>query len=453
MNYLGRHIDEDLHAWAGSSGRKPLILRGARQTGKTESVRHLGREFDLFLELNLERHVDRSLVRSCDSAEDLLEALALRHDLARFPDRTLLFLDEIQEDARVVNWLRFLFEDHPELWVVAAGSLLEVRLRERDFSFPVGRITFRYLHPFSFHEFLLAVGRSRLANTLRDAAQELTPLSGQARALAEQTFREYLLVGGMPEAVRLWVEDRSSVAVRQVQSDLMQALAEDLHKYRGVRDLSHLEAAFTSLPHHHGQRFKYQHFAEGYRSDQMKTALGRLEAAMICRRVWPTSDLRPPLHVKPRSAPKLLPLDVGLANTSTGIPVKALQTAPVDGLLDGRVAEYAAGLLMASAQRRAQNLLHFWVRDSSRANAEIDYLVHTPEGLIPVEVKAGPAGKLKSLHQYLWRSNTTLGIRLHGGPLSDEQHQVSMPDGDLRFRLLSLPLFMAEYVPELDIGS
>ena len=451
MSYMSRHIDEELRAWAASPERKPLVIRGARQTGKTESVRHLGEAFDFFVELNLERHVDRNLVLSCDSAEDLLEALALRHDLARFPARTLLFLDEIQEDARVVSWLRFLFEDHPELWVVAAGSLMEVRLQERDFSFPVGRVTFRYLHPLSFHEFLRASGRARLAATLWESARELAPLTAPAQAKAKQSFREYLVVGGMPEAVKRWAEDRSPVAVRQVQSDLLQALAEDLHKYRGVRDLAHLEAAFASLPHHYGQRFKYEQFSAGYRSNQMKTALARLEGAMICRRVWPTSDLQPPLHVKPRSAPKLLPLDVGLATSGSGIPVKALQSSSIDGLLDGRVAEYAAGQLLVSAQRRTNDVLHFWVRDSSRANAEIDYLVNTPGALVPVEVKAGPAGKLKSMHQYLWRSGTALGLRLHGGPLADEQHQISMPDGTLRFRLLSLPLFMAEYVPQLDL--
>ncbi len=447
MTYHPRNIDSDLLAWAAAERRKPLVVRGARQTGKTESVRQLGCGFDLLVELNLERHEDRRLVASCDSAQDLLAALALRHDLVRFPKRTLLFLDEIQEDARVVTWLRFLYEDHPELHVVAAGSLMEVRLQDRGFSFPVGRVTFRYLHPFSFHEFLGATGRSRLARGLRDAAQKLQPLTRPVHHQAEAAFREYVLVGGMPEAVTQWSEHRSAVAVRQVHSDLHQAFTEDLHKVRGVRDLVNLEAAFDSLRHHYGQRFKYEHFSPGYRSHQMKTSLDRLEGMMVCRRAWPTSELHPPLRLKPRAAPKLLPLDVGLAASTSGVAVQALQSVPIEQVLDGRIAEAVVGQLLVSAQTRSNDPLHFWVRESSRANAEVDYLVDAAGTLLPVEVKAGAAGSLKSLHQYLWRSGSRIGMRLHGGLWSDDRLEVAMPDGDLQYRLLSLPLFMAEYVP------
>ncbi len=450
---MARAIDIDLLDWASARDRKPLVVRGARQTGKTEAVRHLAREFDVLLELNLERHQDRQLAGSCDSADDLLAALALRHDLPRFPKRTLVFLDEVQEDARVVGWLRFLYEDHPELWVVAAGSLLEVRLQERGFSFPVGRVTFRYLHPLSFHEFLGATGRSRLANELSRAAEDLEPFARPVQQQAEAAFREYLVVGGMPEAVAQWAEHRSAVAVRQVHGDLHQALAEDLHKYRGVRDPAYLEAAFEALRHHVGRRFKYESFSPGFRSHQMKTALSRLEAAMICRRVWPTSDWHPPLQIKPRAAAKLLPLDTAMAASSAGVPVQALQSSSVEQLLDGRLAESVAGQLVLSTQRRSNDPLHFWVRESSKANAEVDYLIATAAGLLPAEVKAGPAGTLKSLHQYLWRSGGKLGLRLHAGSWLDERHSVAMPDGELCYRLLSLPLYMAEYLPGVAVAA
>ena len=141
--YLKRDIDRVLEDWSVSSARKPLILRGARQTGKTESIRHLSLGFELFLELNLERYEDLALVRASQSAEDLLAGLRARSNVASFPERTLLFLDEIQESPEAIQWLRFLREDHPDLAVIAAGSLLEVRLQERGFSFPVGRVTFK----------------------------------------------------------------------------------------------------------------------------------------------------------------------------------------------------------------------------------------------------------------------------------------------------------------------
>ena len=158
-DYLPRSIDRELRQWSASGSRKPLILRGARQTGKTSSVRYLGATgFDLFLELNLERREDLRMAQACGSAEELLDVLSARHHVDRFPERTLIFLDEIQEHPEAVRWLRFFKEDHPELAVIAAGSFLELRLQDRGFSFPVGRGTFRTLRPLSFFEFLDATG-------------------------------------------------------------------------------------------------------------------------------------------------------------------------------------------------------------------------------------------------------------------------------------------------------
>lgn len=459
MIYFRRSIDLDLLEWAQAPRRKPLVLRGARQTGKTASVRHLGQGFELFLELNLERHEDRTLVRTCRSAEDLLAALQVRHNIVRFPPRTLLFLDEIQESAEAIRWLRFFHEDHPELYVVAAGSLMEVRLQERGFSFPVGRVTFRYLHPFSFLEFLEATDREVLSSRLRAALQapsregaplpRIAPVLAAIHGLAMGAFREYLLVGGMPEAVRRWVSESSPVAVRQVHHDLVQALAEDLHKYGGVRDTAHMETAFGALRHHYGLRFKYTRFAPGLPSQRTKAALDRLEAAMVCRRVLPSSDFVAPLSIKSRAAPKLLPLDVGVALATMAVPWPDIRTRPLDALRNGRVAEMVAGQLLLSADRRTGSPLHFWVRERPRGNAEVDYLVPTPTGLVPVEVKAGAGGGLKSLHQLLWRSGQRTGVRLHGDAGGTERLGVQMGEGRMEYELVSLPLYLAELVPTL----
>jgi hypothetical protein len=160
--YLSRTIDQVLLQWSRPEPRKPLILRGARQTGKTEAVRRLGSSFELFIELNLERFDDLSLVRASNSADDLLVALRARLNISSIPDNTLLFIDEIQESAKAITWLRFLYEDHPQLAVIGAGSLMEVRLQEKGFSFPVGRVTFRTLRPLTFFEVMRASGRDVL---------------------------------------------------------------------------------------------------------------------------------------------------------------------------------------------------------------------------------------------------------------------------------------------------
>ena len=449
--YLPRSIDAILLAWTREVDRKPLVLRGARQTGKTEAVRRLAEQFDLFLELNLERFEDLSLVRSCRSADELLTALAARYNVERFPARTLLFLDEIQESPEAVAWLRFLREDHPDLYVIAAGSLLEVRLQERGFSFPVGRVTFRVLRPFTFFEFLAASERGVLAQHLLAAVSEGRPIPPALDEQARELLRDYLLVGGMPEAVARWVAEHNPAVVRSVHRDLVQALAEDLQRFGNLREVGHLEAAFENLRHHYGLRFRYENFAPGYRSQLMKNALGKLEAALLIHRALPTSSLELPLRERTRSAAKLLPLDVGLALHTMGSGFETVRSLSLSQILDGRIAEIFAGQQLLAASPGFPGELFFWVSESPHSNAEVDYLVPIDGRPVPVEVKSAAAGSLKSLHQFLWRAGHSTGIRLYGGPFNDEQLKVQMPEGELAYRLLSLPVYLAEKLPALEL--
>ena len=451
--YIPRNIDAVLLDWSREPDRKPLVLRGARQTGKTAAVRRFADHFDLFLELNLERFEDLSLVRSCRSADELLTALAVRHNVDHFPPRTLLLLDEIQESPEAVTWLRFLREDHPQLFVIAAGSLLEVRLQERGFSFPVGRVTFRVLRPFTFFEFLVANGREVLAGHLAAAVSESRPVSAAVHDQASELFRDYLLVGGMPEAVARWIAERNPVTVCGVHRDLIQALAEDLQRFGNLREVGYLEAAFENLRHHFGQRFRYENFAPGYRSQLMKNALAKLEAALLIHRVLPTSSLELPLRERTRSAAKLLPLDVGLALFLMGSGIKTILGPSLGQVLDGRIAEIFAGQQLLASSSGFPGELHFWVSESAHSNAEVDYLVPIAGRPVPVEVKSAAAGSLKSLHQFLWRTGLSTGIRLHTGLPADERLKVRMPEGELDYRLLSLPLYLAEKLPDLKLAE
>jgi len=446
--YFARQMDGILLEWKSSPARKPLVLRGARQTGKTASVRRLGESYDLFVEINLERYEDLSMVRSCRSVEDLLASAAVKHNVARFPDATLLFLDEIQSHPEAVGWLRHLHEDHPGIHVVAAGSSLDVRLGDRGFSFPVGRVTFRTLRPFTFLEFLRAAGRDVLAERLRACAPEMTvppPLHEEASEL----LTRYLVVGGMPEAVASWVEQGGEVPVGRVHADLVQSFSEDIQKYGGSAGPGPLEAAFASLGHHYGARFKYSKFAPGFGSRSMKEALAKLEGALLVTIARPTSSLAPPFWVKPRSAPKLVPLDVGLALHALGIGAATLRRSPLDSVLDGRVAEMSAGQALLASGPGSDDPLYFWVTDSAKGIAEVDFVVPAPGGAVPVEVKAGPAGSLKSLHLFLLRSGRGLGVRLHSGALCEENISVTTPERRMDYRLLGVPLYLAELLPEI----
>ncbi len=448
-DYLPRSIDDELREWSFSGSRKPLILRGARQTGKTSSVRHLGEtRFDLFLEINLERREDLRMAQACRSAEELLDVLSARHLVERFPERTLVLLDEIQEHPEAVRWLRFFKEDHPEVAVVAAGSFLELRLQDRGFSFPVGRVRFKTLRPLSFFEFLDATGNAGLRQRLLAAFRERQAPPPALHDLALTALRDYLWIGGMPEAVSSWIDEQTPGGVVQVQTSILQAFAEDLQKYRGVRSSEYLEVAFDALHVHYGKRFKYENFVPGYKSRQMQTALGKLESALVVSRVLPTSSVKPPLQVRRRAAAKLLPLDVGLAFLAMGGSLLDARGVPLDRLLDGRMAEIFVGQQLLSTLPGYPGKLHFWVREAAHSNAEVDYLLGDSSRLLPVEVKSAASGALRSLHQFLWRSGQETGVRLYPGPFLDECHRVKMHDGELEYRLLSLPLYLAEALGE-----
>lgn len=444
--YFQRSIEKALTAWADEPARKPLILRGARQTGKSTTIRELGGRFDLFLELNLEKHNDLALVRGCTSAEDLLTSLKSRANLSGLPRRTLLFIDEIQESPEAIRWLRFFKEEHPELAVIAAGSLLEVRLQERGFSFPVGRVTFRTLQPLSYFEFLGALGKDVLAEQLLSTLDGKQRIPQSVHQEGLDHLRQYLLVGGMPEAVTEWVSSGVPSRVRQVHADLVQSLAEDLHKYRGVRKLENLEAAFANLKHHFGRRVTYENFAPGYKSRAMKNALERLEGAMLISRVCPTSSLDQPFQTRPKSAPKLLPLDIGLALAMMGAGISDLKNQSMEKFWDGPMAEMFVGQQLLAGGKGLQRTLHFWVRESSRGGAEVDFLLPGPVSPIPVEVKSGAAGTLKSMHQYLDRAGQDRGLRLYSGMFKDEQLTVTIGSRQLAYRLTSIPVYLTEHL-------
>ncbi|MCK4413093.1 MAG: ATP-binding protein [Candidatus Eisenbacteria sp.] len=447
--YHPRSLDSVLSEWLKSPNRKPLILKGARQTGKSTTVRELGKQAQFFIELNLERGKDLSLVQSCESVEELLMVLATRHNVETFPDKTLLFLDEIQECPKLIQWLRFFQEDHPDVAVIAAGSLLEVRLQERGFSFPVGRVTFRTLHPFTYLEFLNALGKDALVEKLLGALLHRRPTPKPLHDQALALLRHYFLVGGMPEAVLAWTTTSRPNAVREIHADLMQAFQEDFQKYRGVRDLNHLEAAFENLKYHAGGRFSYENFAPGHRSQAMKTALGRLESALLITRVLPSSSLDLPLRPRQKSAPKLLPLDTGLMLSSIGTPIEDLRTIPFDRLIGGRLAEMFVGQQLLAGRPGRHEPLYFWVSESSRGSAEVDYLLPGAGVPVPIEVKAGASGTLRSLHQFLWRAGLRNGLRLYSGRLADQTLQVSLSGNELKYQLLSVPIYLAQAVWEI----
>lgn len=442
--YIHRWLQAELAEWRADPRRKPLVLRGARQTGKSTLVREFGRGYAAYVELNLERRSAAILVEDSETLDDFLLAIRLRENLAAFPKSTLLFFDEIQVAPKLIGWLRFLHEDHPDLHVIAAGSHLDRRLRDRGFDFPVGRVTFRTLRPLSFREFLAAVGREVLATELTAIVEEGRPPADPVHAEALERYREYLLIGGMPEAVARWTERRDLVEVRGYHADLWQALLEDVPRYDASRSTM---LVLERLHHHYGQRFKYGTIVPGERTDTMRRAIDSLEASMLVSRVRPTSSVVSPFVERPRIASKLVPLDVGLALYTMSAGLEELTALPIEDLVDGRRAEMAVGQMLLAGRTRAPDPLFYWVREDRRATAEIDYLLPCGDGtVLPVEVKAGPTGRLRSLHYFMSESGCTTAIRVHAGAFLDQQLTVRLDDGDLRYRLISLPAYLAGWI-------
>ena len=443
---LSRYADRTLQSWMNRADRKPLIVRGARQTGKSTAVRRLGESAPLFLELNFERHQDLALVQSCNSAEELLQRLQQHHNLVALPPGTLLFLDEIQEHPEALSWLRFFYEDFPEIAVVAAGSLLEVRLRDTPLPFPVGRVEFLRLEPLTFLDFLSATNDNKLAADLRSEFENPHGISAGLHHLAMERLRTFLVVGGMPEAVAKWEATRNSVEVARVHEALQQAYLEDLLKY-GVRSgTKALQSVLAAAPAFYGSRYKQRHLVPGQKDRAITEAVDLLERAMVLHRARPTIHHRLPLLTREKAAHKLLPLDMGLALMQLGIRPEHLAQTAVESLLDGRIAEAFVGVQLLAGHAQRGRDLFFWTREStSRSAAEVDFLLPSTHGVLPVEVKAGKAGTLKSLHQFLVASGGDVGIRLASTTGGVEELNVGLPNGEnLKYTLRTHPLYLAE---------
>lgn len=443
-----RHANAQLARWYASPRRKPLILRGARQVGKSTAVQTLAGEVPLLLELNLERYEDLSLIRSCRSAAELVQRLEQHHNVTTLPPGTLIFLDEIQEHPEALSWLRFFYEDRPDLAVVAAGSLLEVRLRTHAMPMPVGRVEHLRIEPLSFGEFLVATGDDRIATDLTEAADRSNGIPEGLHTLAMERLRSFLLVGGLPEAVGVWRSTKNLVEVAHVHRSLDQTYREDLLKYGRSNRITHLQHVLERAPAHYGARFKMRTLAGEDKTRPVSEALSLLEQAMVLYSVSPTSSTAIPLVPRPKAAKKLLPLDIGLALSQLDIRAEQLAGPNVESLLGGRVAEAFVGIQLLNRHVRESRALSYWIREKGRqSTAEVDYLIPTPSGLMPIEVKSGATGRIRSLFSYLTASGGHEAVRLFAS--SGGTEQVTMPNGSgqrIRCTLRSMPLYMVEWL-------
>ena len=445
----------DLEAWASRPRRKPLVIRGARQVGKTWLARDLAsRSFSGLVEVNFDRDPEKADLFSAD-IERTLRLLSVDAGCPIVDGETLLFLDEIQSAPEVIPLLRYFHEERPGLHVVAAGSLLEFLLAEHAASMPVGRIEFMQIGPMGFGDFLAARGEDALAGLLgAHGLRDSIPDSLHGR-LMEQT-KLFCVVGGMPGAVQAFVDTGDLQEVNREHESILQTYEHDFGKYQGRVDHATLTKVFRAAPRQVGRKLKYVNLTRDAKAPAVAAALNLLELARVVHSVCHTAATGVPLEAEvKRSDRKLLFLDVGLLSAALGLALTTLDAARDLTLVhSGAVAEQLIGqhLLYSQPSHRTPQL-HYWNREKRGSAAELDYVVSHEHVVVPVEVKAGKSGTLKSLIQFAGEKGARLAVRFDACPPSVQE--LSLPGREPKtLGLISLPHYLVgETRRLLDKGS
>jgi len=399
--------------------RKPLLLRGARQVGKSTAVRQLGKQFENFVEINLEKQP--SFIQFFQGDLDVKRIVPQLSAMVGKPivaGQTLLFIDEIQASAEAIMALRFFKEDMPDLHVIAAGSLLEFALETLP-TFGVGRIHSMFVYPMTFDEFLTACGEQLLLEA-RNNATAKTPLALPLYERLVGLFRSYMLVGGMPEVVAKWVETRDYLACQEVQDDIVLTYQDDFPKYRKRVDPTLLRLTLQSIALQIGNKFVYSQVGGGYSTNEVKKALDMLTLAGIITPVIHTNANGLPLGSEADPTyRKMLLLDSGLllrwlnmSGDTSELTAQILTNSATDLVNKGALTEMIAGLELL--RYRTPNMRHelfYWVRKAKNAQAEVDYLATYQSEVLPIEVKAGTQGGMKSLWQFMREKKLKNAIR------------------------------------------
>jgi predicted AAA+ superfamily ATPase len=427
-----RKIEAELMRWKNSADRKPIVLRGARQVGKTFVVNRFAENFDHFIDINLERPRERELFSDFDTGRELVERILLYKGQRMDTRSTLLFIDEIQHSAQAVQSLRYLREDVKDLHVIAAGSLLEVFSKREGFSFPVGRVKHLFMYPVTFMEYLETQNAPLAEKLLQPDILKDASLHG----LLLDAFNTYAFVGGMPEALAAFGESESYSAVREIYDAIFIGYIEDVEKYSNLAKAKYLTHAIDRAPLYAGERITYEKFGESsFRSREMKEAFDVLERALLLYREKPSVSTRIPIIEKLRKAPKLFFLDVGLVNYRIGFNA-FFKKQSLDNVYQGKISEQIVAQEIVAQTFRSPSL-RFWIRE--KGAAEIDFLYPFKDLIIPIEVKSGKTGKLKSLHLFMEKSPHPYALRIYSGrPRVD---QVTLPSGK-KYHLYSIPYYL-----------
>jgi predicted AAA+ superfamily ATPase len=440
-----RTIIEELVKWKEKQFRKPLVIRGARQVGKTTAVNMFSEFFDQYIYLNLEKDEERQIFEQSYPFPDLLTSLFVYAGKQRDGGTTLIFIDEIQNSPKAVALLRYFYEEANDLFVITAGSLLE-SIMDRKIAFPVGRVEYMAIHPCSFKEFLYATNNNLLAAELEKP--EVPPfLHNQLTAL----FKRYATIGGMPEVLKHYASGIDISSLGTVYDSLIQSFIDDVEKYaissaQAVYIRHIIDNVFTEG----GTKITFEKFGNSeYRSREMREAFRALEKTMLIRLVYPCISVEIPATPSLTRKPRLHVLDTGLINHARGLMGELVFNPNIADTHRGIIAEHITGQELLASKFSISNKLNFWVREKKESSAELDYVLPWQGKLIPIEVKAGSIGKLKSLHQYMDRAPHNIAVRVYQGEYLVQQAKTI---AGKEFTLLNLPFYLVHRI-ERELGK
>ncbi len=436
---IKRSAYRNLVEWKDSPSRKPLLIRGARQVGKTTLVRKFADEFDNYIELNLEKENENNLFVS-DNITTILNAAFLLKKISPKKGSLLLFIDEIQESPKAIQMLRYFYEDTPEIYVVAAGSLLEFAMQKVP-NFPVGRVEYLYLHPLNFEEYLGAQNNEQALQALK-----LIPVPEYAHTILLDLFHAFTTIGGMPEIVANYIGNQNIAGLSKTYRQTWQAYKDDIEKYAQNNTYRNIMRFVMETAPSETDRIKFEGFGKSnYRSREVGEAFRALDMARIVRLIYPTTSLKPPLEADHRKRPRIQFLDTGMINNVLSFQGEMLLLSDFSNYYKGKVIQQMVYQELMSIHLETEYKPNFWVREEKDSNSEVDLVYQFEKYIIPIEIKSGKTGTLRSLHQFIGRCNHKYALRVYAGKLSVEN--ATTPAGK-SYLLLNLPYYLSFMIPQ-----
>jgi len=439
-----RNLILKLDQWAAKTNRKPLILRGSRQVGKTTLVDDFATKFENYLYLNFEKNQSAiSLFEKEQEIDDLIAEVFLFCNKEKKLGKTLLFIDEIQNSQMTITKLRYFYEAKiPDLYVIAAGSLLETMLNKKV-SFPVGRVEYLAVRPCVFNEFLRAIGEIQLEKALL-SCKIPEALHGKTMNL----FNRFTLIGGMPEVVADYAENKDFIGLNTIYESLLTSYRDDIEKYarnetmnKTIRHILQAGWKFAA------ERITLSGFAgSSYKSREMGEAFRTLEKTFVLELCYPTAQALVPITKDMKRAPKLLWLDCGLVNYAANVQKEVFGAMDILDVWRGKIAEQIVAQELLALDSRVSNLRDFWMRNKKDSEAEIDFVLQFDSKVIPIEVKSGHNAKLRSLHLFMEEAPHDIAVRVWSQPFSIDE--VTTPQGK-NFKLINLPFYYVGRLEEI----